>query len=89
MYPVKILGDHLERKDTTSKIPKSMCCNYKADFTLMAIKCVKKPTNALWHGNSMSHNRMLEKTLLLKEQIQLESILWAQAGEFQSLMTKS
>lgn len=62
MYSVKIIGDHLERKDTTtSKIPISMCCSYKADFKLMAIKLVKKPTNALWHGNSMSQIRMLEK----------------------------
>jgi hypothetical protein len=54
MYSVKIIGDHLERKDTTaSKIPQSMCCNYKADFKLIVTKCLDE-NDTLHHGNSMS-----------------------------------
>lgn len=62
MYSVKIIDDHLERKDTTaSKIPQSMYCNYKADFKLLVTKCLEE-NNTPRHGNSMSQNRMLEKT---------------------------
>ena len=61
MYSVKIMGDHLEKKDTTAtKIPQSMCCNYKADFKLIVTQCLEE--NTLRNGNSMSQNRMLQKT---------------------------
>jgi len=43
MHSVKIIGDHLERRDTTaSKISQSLCCNYKADFKLLLTKCLEK-----------------------------------------------
>lgn len=62
MYSVKIIGDHLEREDkTASKIPQSMCCNCKADFKLIVTKCLEE-NNTLWNGNSMSQNKMLQKT---------------------------
>lgn len=54
MYSVKIIGDHLERKDTTaSKIPQSMCCNYRADFKLIVTKRLDE-NDTLHYGNSMS-----------------------------------
>jgi len=74
MYSVKIIGDHLERKDTTaSKLSQSMCCNYKADFKLLLTKCLgKKKQHCGMEIPCHKQNAGENKELLLKKQIQTE-----------------